>query len=74
MKNSGYFDISRGQISDRLGKLKDHHLVREIENGVHEITDEGEAYLEEEYDAAAGAYTSDSADNTGVSNKGADSV
>ncbi|MEE6210943.1 hypothetical protein U3A55_12380 [Salarchaeum sp. III] len=74
MKKSDYFDISRGQISDRLGKLRDHHLVQEIENGVYRITDRGEAYLDEEYDAASGAYIAESSENSDVRASEKDSI
>ncbi|WP_435097235.1 hypothetical protein [Halarchaeum sp. P4] len=56
MKESGYFSVSRSQLSRRLSKLADHDLVRHLGNGVYTITDEGEAYLNEEYDAEAGVY------------------
>jgi predicted transcriptional regulator len=59
MKNSGYFEVSRPQISDRLGKLAEHGLVLNLGNGVYRITDEGRAYLNEEYDAETGLYLTD---------------
>lgn len=61
MKESGYFEVSRSQISKRLAQLSEHGLVRPLGNGVYAITDEGEAYLEEEYDAEAGMYLEEGA-------------
>jgi hypothetical protein len=52
MKDVDEIQISRSQISRRLKKLAEHGLVREIGNGAYVITDEGEGYLDEEYDAA----------------------
>ncbi|QLC34686.1 helix-turn-helix transcriptional regulator [Halarchaeum sp. CBA1220] len=63
MKQSGYFSVSLSQLSRRLSKLADHDLVRHLGNGVYSITDEGEAYLNEEYDAEAGAYVNSEAEN-----------
>ena len=48
LEDSGYFKISRTQISRRLGKLRDHHLLQHLGNGVYIITDRGEKYLDGE--------------------------
>ena len=48
--------VSNAHISRRCKKLADHGLLTPLGNGVYVITDEGEAYLNEEYDAEAGAY------------------
>jgi len=56
MKESGYVRWSRPYISQRAKKLAEEGLIQHLGNGVHIITDEGEAYLEEEYDAEAGRY------------------
>ena len=48
LKDSGYFKISRQQISRRLGKLRDHGLLQDLGNGVYIITDRGEQYLDGE--------------------------
>jgi Mn-dependent DtxR family transcriptional regulator len=47
---------SRSTISRRLNILEEHGLLREIGNGAYILTDEGEAYLDEEYDAEEGVY------------------
>jgi repressor of nif and glnA expression len=48
--------ISASSVSRRCKKLAENGLLRDLGNGVYVITDEGEAYLDEEYDAEAGAY------------------
>jgi len=39
---------SRQQVSNRLNKLADHGLVKDLGNGVYRITDRGIGYLEGE--------------------------
>lgn len=56
MKESGVVRWSRPYISQRAHKLADEGLIQHLGNGVYIITDEGEAYLEEEYDAERGVY------------------
>jgi predicted transcriptional regulator len=56
MAESGYVRFSRQYISRRCKKLVDHTLLRHLGNGVYIITDAGEAYLDEEYDAERGVY------------------
>ncbi len=51
LDNTGYLRVSRSQISRRMRSLRDHGLLRHLGNGVYVITDEGEAYLDEELDA-----------------------
>ncbi|GGN92840.1 PhiH1 repressor [Haloarcula pellucida] len=48
--------ISKSSISRRLKKLADHDLLQPLANGVYIITDEGEAYLDGEYDAGKERY------------------
>lgn len=48
--------LSQSSVSRRSAKLADHGLVIPLGNGVYQITDEGQAYLNEEYDAESGAY------------------
>lgn len=48
--------VSRQHVSGRLQKLADHGLLTPLANGVYVITDEGEAYLDGEYDAESEAY------------------
>jgi AraC-like DNA-binding protein len=59
MKTSDRIRISRSQISRRLSILAEHELLLHVGNGAYIITDEGEAYLHEEYDAEGGVYLSD---------------
>jgi predicted transcriptional regulator len=56
MADSGYVRYSRQYISQRAKNLVDHGLLQHLGNGVYIITDEGEAYLDEEYDANKGVY------------------
>jgi len=48
--------ISKPHISRRCKTLAEHGLLAPLGNGVYTITDQGEAYLDEEYDAEAEAY------------------
>lgn len=48
--------VSKQHVSTRMKKLREHGLLQHLGNGVHVITDEGEAYLDGEYDAEAEAY------------------
>lgn len=56
MADSGLVRYSRQYISRRCKKLVDHRLLNHLGNGVYVITDEGEAYLDEEYNAETGHY------------------
>lgn len=48
--------ISQSSVSRRCQKLADHGLLQAIGNGVYTITEQGEAYLNEEYDAENGVF------------------
>lgn len=52
MANSGYVRFTRPYINERLSKLADHGLVINVGNGVYQITERGEAYLDGELDTA----------------------
>jgi repressor of nif and glnA expression len=56
MKESGYVRWTRSYISKRAKKLVENGLLTHLGNGVYVITDEGEAYLDEEYNAETGRY------------------
>ena len=43
--------VSDSTVSRRCSKLVEHGLTIHIGNGVYQITEEGEGYLNEEYDA-----------------------
>jgi predicted transcriptional regulator of viral defense system len=49
--DSEYIHISKSQISRRLSTLADHGLLNRLPNGVYTITQQGEAYLDEELNA-----------------------
>ncbi|MUV87806.1 MarR family transcriptional regulator [Natronomonas sp. CBA1123] len=65
MANSGFVRWTRSYISQRAKKLVEHGLLKHLGNGVYIITDEGEAYLDEEYDAEAGRYLNRDVANNG---------
>jgi Mn-dependent DtxR family transcriptional regulator len=48
--------IQQPSVSRRCKKLADHGLLLALGNGVYAITEEGEGYLDEEYDAENGAW------------------
>jgi len=50
--------ISQSSVSRRCKKLAEHGLLTALGNGVYTITSEGEAYLDEKYDAENGIYLS----------------
>lgn len=52
MADSGVVRYSRQYISDRLKKLAEHDLVLPLGNGVYQITERGEAYLDGELDTS----------------------
>ena len=52
----GSVRISQSSVSRRCRKLADHGLLHAIGNGVYAITEEGEGYLDEEYDAENGVW------------------
>ena len=56
LKESGLIRVSQAHISRRCRKLAEHELLREIGNGAYVITEKGEAYLDEEYDAEKGVF------------------
>jgi len=43
---------SKSHASDRLAKLAKYRLVERISRGLYRLTDEGEAFLDEELDAS----------------------
>lgn len=45
-------DYSSQYVGTRCGKLAKHGLLQAVGNGVYTITEEGRAYLREEYDAS----------------------
>jgi len=61
---SGLIRVSRTQVGRRMKKLAEHGLLTHVGNGAYVITEEGEAYLDEEYDAEESVYVdgSDSAE------------
>lgn len=50
-----FIDYSRQHVSNRLNKLADHGLIRNLGNGVYMITDRGEGYLRGEINTAEDA-------------------
>ena len=58
LEESGYFDVSRTQISRRLRKLNEYELMQHLGNGVYIITERGEKYLDGEVSTVEGEKTS----------------
>jgi len=63
---------SRSTISRHCSRLKDHGLLRQVKEGVYVITEEGQGYLNERYDADEGVWidsegTQEGEDESGVS-------
>jgi Mn-dependent DtxR family transcriptional regulator len=55
--------VSHSSVSRRCSKLADHGLTIHLGNGVYDITEEGEGYLDEEYDAENGVWMRSSDEN-----------
>lgn len=53
--------VTNTHVSRRCAKLAEEGLLRALGNGVYVITDEGEAYLDGEYDAENHIYLKDGA-------------
>lgn len=51
LSESGYFRVSKSQVSRRLRRLADHGMLRHLGNGVYVITEAGEKYLRGDLDA-----------------------
>lgn len=66
--------ISQSSISRRCQTLAEHSLLRKIGDGVYIITEEGEAYLNEEYDAGEGVYLNDDESQNGPAATGTNGV
>lgn len=67
LEDSGYLRVSKSHISRRLRKLAEHGLLQHLGNGVYVITDEGEAYLDGEYNAETETYINGSAETPSAS-------
>ena len=52
MKNSDYVRYTRSYISKRAKKLVEHDLAVHLGNGVYQITERGEAYLDGRLDTS----------------------
>ncbi len=50
-----YIVRSRQQVSNRLNKLSEHGLVKDLGNGVYRITERGEGYLRGEINTSEDA-------------------
>lgn len=51
LEKSGFFQISRSQISRRLRRLKEKGMLQHLGNGIYVITPTGEEYLAGELNA-----------------------
>lgn len=49
-------DVTRQYVSERMGRLREHGIVRNIGNGVYELTEEGAALRDREYLKSFGKY------------------
>lgn len=70
MTDSESIRVSSAHVSRRSKKLAEHGLVRPIGNGAYIITDEGEAYLDGDYDAENGVFLNGNGANDGPSASG----
>lgn len=72
--NSERLRVSRAHISRRLNILADHGLVQPLGNGVFQITEEGEGYLDEEYNAETGMWLDESEQDEPTAGEAANGV
>jgi len=56
LKESGLIRVSQTHIARRCKKLAEHGLLQHVGHGAYVITEMGEAYLDEEYDAEEEVY------------------
>lgn len=63
--------VSKSTISRRTRKLADNGLLMHVGNGAYVITDEGEGYLDEEYDAGEEVWLSDETSDAPAVDNGA---
>ena len=56
INQSNQLRTSKSTISRRLQKLADNNLLTHVGNGAYIITEEGEGYLDEEYDVEEGVW------------------
>jgi len=66
LKESGRIHVSKSHISRRLQRLAEHGLLQNLARGVYVITEKGEAYLDEEYDAETDVYLDGSGGDVSV--------
>ena len=59
--------VSNTHVSRRCKKLAEYGLLQPIGNGAYIITDRGEAYLDERYDAENEVYLNETNSNSGPS-------
>ena len=56
LHESGLIRVSQTHIGRRCQKLAENGLLQPVGNGAYILTEEGEAYLDEKYDAEEGVY------------------
>jgi len=61
LKESGLIRVSQTHIARRCKKLAENGLLQHVGHGAYVITERGEAYLDEEYDAEEEAYINNEA-------------
>jgi len=76
LKESGLIRISQTHIARRCKKLDEHGLLQHVGHGAYIITEEGEAYLDEEYDAENDSYINnkEKTEENGYEDKGVEDV
>ncbi|WP_121820537.1 PhiH1 repressor [Halostella salina] len=65
LANSDIIHVSNSHVSRRCRKLAEKGLLLPLGNGVYGMTDEGEAYLDGEYNAEEEAYINGNGENNG---------
>jgi repressor of nif and glnA expression len=71
MKRDGPIRYSRQYVDRRCKKMAEKGLLRHLGNGVYVITEDGEAYLDEELDTETWEYLEEQGDNGEGLNGGA---
>ena len=56
LKESGLIRVSQTHIARRCKKLSENGLLKHVGHGAYVITEEGEGYLDENYDAEEGVF------------------
>lgn len=74
LKESGLIRISQTHIARRCKKLAENGLLKHVGHGAYLLSEEGEAYLGEQYDAEEHAYINNGGAGASAGDQGTNDV